>query len=547
MRVIESPFHAGEQVVQGRLGVRESIEPWARKFVRPWVPEEHREFFAGLPFIVAGARDQAGRPWATVLAGRPGFVHSPHEKSLAVGSAPAVGDALGDAFGVGADVGLLGIELHTRRRNRLNGRVAKSSVRGFELRVDQSFGNCPQYIREREWTEAVPSSNPPRATYTHLPEHARRWVENADTFFIASGYRGGGENPAYGMDASHRGGERGFVRVADDRALVFPDYAGNNHFNTIGNLLMDPRAGLLFVDFDHGDLLQLTGRATVDFDPPSTASEKGARRLVWFEIEEAVELRGALSIRWRAPQASLRELRVVEKIAESDDVISFVLEARDGVALPSFSAGQHLPIEVDVGGERVRRTYSLSNAPSDSRYRITVKREPHGVVSRHLHDSVAVGSSVGAESPRGDFVLDSSSRRPVVLVGAGVGLTPLVSMLHELVRSSPPRPVWFIHGARDGRHHPLGAEVKALAAREPQVRHRVAYSQPRGEDILGRDYQRRGRVDAGFLEALLSGIDADVYLCGPAPFMADVQQALEAQGIPETRIYAETFGPNANA
>lgn len=540
----EWPFHAGERAVQKRLGVRESIEPWAHKVVRPWLPEEHRAFYAGLPFLVAAARDQHGRPWASILTGRPGFSHSPHERSLMVGSRPSKGDALEGAFRVGADVGLLGIELHSRRRSRLNGRVAQSSEGAFEVRVDQAFGNCPQYIREREWTEVPPSANPRRATYASLPEHARRWIENADTFFIASGYRGDGNDPAYGMDASHRGGERGFVRVAGERTLVFPDYAGNNLFNTIGNLLVDPRAGLLFVDFEQGSLLQLTGRASVDFAPPSGCDANGARRLVRFEVEAVVELRGVLPLRWELPRGGLRELRVVEKVRESDDVTSFVLEASDGRPLPSFSAGQHVPVEVEVGGVGVRRTYSLSGAPDDGRHRITVKREPHGVLSRHLHDVAEVGSVLRVAPPRGTFVLDPSSTRPVVLVSAGVGITPLVSMLHDLVCSQPWRPVWFVHGARDGRHHPFASEVKRLAERASQVRTIVAYSRPGPRDLLGRDYHRKGRVDGGLLRELPLGTDAEFHLCGPSAFMGALQQALEDRGVSEERIHTESFGPS---
>lgn len=539
----ESPFHAGERAVQNQLGVRESIEPWAHKLVRPWLPEDHQAFYAGLPFLVVAARDRDGRPWPSILTGRPGFCRSPHEGSLVVDSRPAVGDALEDAFQVGADVGILGIELHSRRRNRLNGRVAQSSESAFEIRVDQAFGNCPQHIREREWTAVAPSADPWRAAYTSLPEHARQWIESADTFFIASGYRGEGDHPAYGMDASHRGGERGFVRMADERTLVFPDYAGNNLFNTVGNLLVDPRAGLLFVDFEQGNLLQLTGRASVDFAPPSGRGGNGARRLVWFQIEAAVELRGVLPIRWESARAGWRELRVVEKVRESDDVTSFVLDASDGRALPPFSAGQYVPVEVDVGGVAVRRTYSLSNAPGEGRYRITVKREPHGVLSRHLHDAVEVGSVLRAAQPRGTFVLDPASGRPVVLVSAGVGVTPLVSILHELVRSQPSRPVWFVHGARDGRHHPLASEVKRLAERAPQVRRIVAYRRPGPQDVLGRDYHREGRVDEGLLQELLPGkIDAEFHLCGPIAFLAAIQHALEDRGVPDERIHTESFG-----
>ncbi len=543
MATESSPFHAGEQQVQERLGVRDEIEPWARKVVRGHLPDEHRRFYARLPFVVAAARDGRGRPWATLLVGEPGFVRSPDARTLAIDARPAAGDALADAFASGVDVGFLGICLATRRRNRINGRVSVTGTAGFEIAVDQAFGNCPQYIHERNWRRETTGSPPVRRTHDHFSPELRRWIEGADTFFIATGYRGEGESPTFGMDASHRGGEPGFVRAEGERQLVFPDYAGNDHYNTIGNLLMDPRAGIVFVDFERGGLLQLTGRVRIDWDSPELDRYPGARRLVHFDLDEAVELEHALPLRWEKAGGSIRSLRVVEKIRESEEITSFVFESRDGGPLADFNAGQHLPVELE-GAEQgcgVSRTYSLSNGPGQGRYRISVKRHPQGVASRCLHDNIEVGAILSARAPAGDFLLDPSSPRPVVLVSAGVGLTPLVSMLHELVGGGDNRRVWFVHGARDGRHHALANEARDLAARAPNVRLHVAYSQPRPEDELGRHYDSTGRVDGALLEKLVPGLDADFYLCGPTGFMASVQEHLEARGVPPERIRSETF------
>ncbi len=543
-----SPFHEGEQRVQARLGVREEIEPWARRVVRPLLPEEHREFYSQLPFLVLAARDAAGRPWATLLAKGPGFVSSPDPRTLRVASLPSPGDALADALSAGDDVGLLGIELDSRRRNRANGRVSHNKDGSFALSVDQSFGNCPQYITERSWRRAEPGARPARVRRrAALSRRQQRLIERADTFFIATGYREGrSDSETFGMDASHRGGTPGFVQVRDGRRLVFPDYAGNNHFNTIGNLLLDPRVGILFVDFERGDLLQLTGRARIDWDSPEVERFAGARRLVHVEIEEVVELRGGLPLRWDSAGEAVRELRVVGKERESEDVISFLLEARDGSPLATFVAGQYLPLELEIPGQAapVVRTYSLSNEPGDSRYRISVKRHPLGLASRHLHDRVEVGQFVSARAARGEFVLDTSSARPIVLVSAGVGLTPLVSMLHALA-SGDERPVWFVHGARDGDHHPLKRGVQRLAEGSPTVRLHVAYSRPRPEDVVGRDYQSEGRVDGALLEKLVPGLAADFYLCGPSGFMAAIQGQLEARGVGNEHIHSESFGPAA--
>jgi len=541
-----SPFHPGEQRIQERLGVRAKIEPWARQVVRPYLPEAHREFYAQLPVIVLAARDAAGRPWATLLAEEPGFVSSPDPRTLHVAALPSRGDALADALKHGDDVGLLGIELHTRRRNRVNGRVADRGDGSFAFAVDQSFGNCPQYITERRWRRAEAGDGPTVPTRgSSLSGGQRELVERADTFFIATGFRGRGESPAFGMDASHRGGAAGFVQIRDARGLVFPDYAGNNHFNTLGNLLMDPRAGLLFVNFERGDLLQLTGRVRIDWDSPEIERIPGARRLVHFEIEELVYLEGALPLRWGAAGGSVRELRLIDKQSESADVTSFVLASRDGGPLPAFAAGQHLPIELRIPGQAapVVRTYSLSGSPADPHYRISVKRAPQGIASRHLHEELAVGQFLAAAAPQGSFTLEESSERAVFLVSAGVGLTPLVSMLHALVAADTRRPIWFVHGARDGAHHPLRSEVQHLVASSPTAHLHVAYSRPGRYDVMGRDYHGPGRVDGALLEKLLPGLDADFYLCGPRGFMADIHAHLEARGVPTARIRSESFGP----
>lgn len=538
-RIGESPFHAGEQLVQERLGVRQ-IEAWARRVVRDHLPEEHRHFHTAQPFLVAAARDGEGRPWATLLVGEEGFVESPDPQRLSIRAQPVAGDALEGAIEVGSDLGLLGIELATRRRNRLNGRIESSESGVLVCRVGQSFGNCPQYIRERAWrrVEGETAGEPRRGP--RLTPEQQRWIARADTFFIASGYRGRGESAAFGMDASHRGGEPGFVGVAGDREIFFPDYAGNDHFNTLGNLVLDPRAGLLFVDFATGGLLQLTGRATIDWDPEATAEQAGARRIVRFEIDEVVSLPRAIALRWESEEGSALDLRIAEKRRESDDAVSFLLEAADGGRLPRFTAGQHLPIELEIPGRagRLRRTYSLSSSPSDSRYRITVKRQPGGAASGFLHDGVEPGMTLRAGRPAGELVI-GCSRCPVVLVAAGIGATPLVSMLHSLIAAGDDRPIWFVHGVRDGRHHPFAAEVRALALGRPGIRVHFRYSRPLPED---RDHDDVGRIDAELLGRLNPGPDAHWLLCGPTSFLSDIQSALERRGVPADQIQHESFG-----
>ncbi len=543
-----SPFHPGEQRVQQRLGVRDAIEPWARRVVRPALPEEHRHFYASLSFLVLGARDASGQPWATLVAGDPGFASTPDPTTLAVAALPSPGDALADALRAGDDLGILGIELPTRRRNRVNGRIAARDGAGLSLAVSQSFGNCPQYITPRRVRVASADTASARRAErgTALTPSQRAWIEGADTFFIASGYGSASESRSHGLDVSHRGGAPGFVETTGPGEVVFPDYAGNNHFNTLGNLVMDARVGLLFVEVGTGALLQVTGRAAIDWSPPQELRDTGARRRVRVAIDAVVEHDPDRPLCLETAGDALRELRVVTRRAESDDVVSFTLAARDGGPLPSFEAGQHLPVVLSGPSGVLRRSYSLSGPADAGTYRISVKREPCGAASGFLHDHLAEGDVLLAARPAGSFVLHETSPRPAVLVSAGVGLTPLVSMLHA-ASQRPERPVWFVHGARDGAHHPLRREVDTLVATTPHLRRHVVYSRPRPADRerAGRDFDDVGRIDGALLAELLPDLEADFYLCGPLPFLDALHGDLEARGVPAEQIHSERFATGA--
>ncbi|MEP3428187.1 MAG: pyridoxamine 5'-phosphate oxidase family protein [Roseibium sp.] len=538
---IASPFHFGEQRVQERLGVR-GIEAFARKVIRDYLPDQHRRFYTAQPFLILSARDEAGRPWATVLEGEDGFVSSPDTKTLTFDAQPNRGDALETAFTPGADVGILGIELATRRRNRVNGHVVEKTAVGITFEVEQSFGNCPQYIRERAYWRSPDEPSPALTTGSRLTASQIDWIGAADTFFIASGYRGEGNDPSFGMDASHRGGERGFVEVLDERHIRFPDYAGNNHYNTLGNLLVDPRAGFLFLDFSSGSLLQLTGTATIDWESADIEKFPGARRLVNFEINEIRELSSALRLRWQEDADSARSLRLVDKSQESEDVTSFVFEARDGGPLPSFEAGQHLPIELDIPEKKgkIQRTYSLSGAPNDSRYRISVKREANGLASTYLHDNLHVGTIIQSRKLAGGFPMNSATW-PLVLVSAGIGITPMLSILHDVARQNIDRPVWFVHGTRDGSHHAFKEEVRRLAQNRSNIQVRTYYSRPKGADVHGSDYDQKGRISGKDLAALSGRPETQFLMCGPAAFMAEIKSDLEELSVSEDRIHYETF------
>jgi ferredoxin-NADP reductase/predicted pyridoxine 5'-phosphate oxidase superfamily flavin-nucleotide-binding protein len=538
-----SPFHDGERDAQARVGVREMAEQLGRQMVRDFMPDQHRQFYNQLPLLLVGSVDKKGRPWASVVVGEPGFATSPDPFTLRLGATPLPFDPLVEGLERGAELGLLGLEFSTRRRNRMNGTVTLVETDGFEIRVGQSFGNCPQYIQKRRltWRETGAAS---LATGHRLNLEVKDLIRSADTFFIASTY------DQQGTDVSHRGGKPGFVKVEDDETLVFPDFRGNNHFNTIGNLLVNPKAGLLFFNYQTGDVLYLTTRTEIVWDGPEVEAFQGAQRLVRFRVVEWRLVRGSFPFSWDLEELSpsldhtgrweaspLRDLIVTRVQQESRSIKSFYLAPAQGT-LPDFQPGQHLPIFLPCNPEKepLIRTYSLSQAPGKPEWRLTVKRQARGIGSNYLH-GLKAGDTLLAKAPSGDFFLDSSSERPVVLLSAGVGITPMLSMLGYLATHAPQRQVHFIHGARNAGEHALRSEVDSLSG--PRVKIHFRYSQPEAGDRC----DSVGRLDMELLQSVLPFGNYDFYLCGPRDFLKLFYTGLKSTGVPVGQIRFETFGP----
>ncbi|GAA2891778.1 pyridoxamine 5'-phosphate oxidase family protein [Streptosporangium fragile] len=280
--------HAGELAVQRRAGVRAVALGSAR--MRPEIPAVAAEFLARQRMLLIGAADPDERLWATVLTGREGFVRAVDDRTIVIDTVPGEHDPLAGLDG--GEIGMLAIEPWTRRRMRVNGTVTREGGR-LVVRTEQTYANCPKYLQTREiigesagTTAGTTAGASPVAALTG---GHRAWIEAADTFFVATRAAG------LGADLSHRGGNPGFVRVVDERRLVWPDYVGNSMYMTLGNLELDESCALLFLDWDHGDALHLTGRARVDWDPKDVP---GAQRLVGFELDRAVLVRGASPLRW---------------------------------------------------------------------------------------------------------------------------------------------------------------------------------------------------------------------------------------------------------
>ncbi|HKT67527.1 MAG TPA: pyridoxamine 5'-phosphate oxidase family protein [Burkholderia sp.] len=573
-----APFHAGELAVQQRAGVTEAAGAAGRRGIRRFMPDQHRTFFAQLPFFVLGGVDAGGQPWATLRVGRPGFVTTPDARTLRIDGDALPGDPLAGAWQPGVPLGGLGIEFDTRRRNRVNGVVRAVDGGALTIAVEQSFGNCAKYIqgrtptfvsRERGTSAEVVASD----VSDRLTDADRALLAQADTFFVASANTSAGAGAARGADVSHRGGLPGFVRVDDAHTLTTPDFSGNRFFNTLGNLQHDPRAGLLFVDFESGDLLYVAARAEIVWDGPLVASFDGAQRVVRFHVREVRCTRGVLPFRWsaveRAPQfagkgaanaggaaasvsssasavtstspSNWRPLRIAKIVDEARAIRSFHFEPADGSALPAYEAGQHLTLRVALPDSAARaiRSYTLSDAPGASHYRITVKRE--GRVSAWLHDHARAGMTLDAQMPRGRFTFDVASPRPAVLVSAGIGITPMIAMLRRaLADDTPSRRIVFVHGARETADRPFATELMHIANADTRVSLHWFDSQPRRDGTA-----RPGRVDLAQLKRLLPFDDYDFYLCGPSAFMRDLYDGLRALNVPDERIRFEAFGPSS--
>ena len=571
-----TPWHAGEVALQQHVGVAEQMAQHGNRIIRQHLIDQHRAFYPLLPFVVLGAVAPDGEVWATLRAGPPGFMQAPTPHALDVALARDPADPADSGMEDGDAIALLGIQLSTRRRNRLNGVLRRTGPAGFSIGVEQSFGNCDQYIQLRDFSFAhdpAPPSGQPVVTSSAVDARAQQIIEAADTFFVASYVAM--EQGRRQVDVSHRGGKRGFVHVDPDGVLTIPDFAGNLFFNTLGNFLINGKGGLVFADFETGDLLHMTGETEVLLDAPEIAHFQGAERLWRFLPRQVVLRPAALPLRWVSRQdgwspntlmtgswdeaerrqraATLanawRPFTVRRVVVESSTVRSFELVPEDGEGHVAHLAGQHLPIRLLLPGEAsaLIRTYTLSVAPSDGIYRISVKRE--GKVSAYLHEHLQAGGVIEARKPAGEFTIDAHETRPAVLLAAGIGITPLLAMLRHIVyeglRTRRIRPTWLFTAARTLTERAFDAEIDALVeAGQGAIRLVRVLSGGEGA-VPRRDYDLIGHIDTALLKDTLPFDDHDFYLCGPPGFMQAMYDGLRALQIGDDRIHAESFGPAA--
>lgn len=304
---MSSPFHEGEREVQDRAGVCEKADRIAR-IITGKLTDKARVYLATTQFVVLATLDGSGQPWASLLTGPEGFPQIADDRTIALVPENPLDPILSSNLRTNPEAGMLGMDLSARRRLRVNGEATLDpDGRRLTIRAREVFGNCPKYIQARE---ALPrgGGSVPTAILRRPSrgEELATRVRAADTFFIASHSTGSG------ADASHRGGMPGFVRVSPGEGstkvgmLAWDDYAGNNLFQTLGNVHLDPRVGLLFVDFEDGSILQVAGEAEISWDHPN--AKGGTGRSVLVRVRKSFLTENATPRRWRLREFSPHNL-----------------------------------------------------------------------------------------------------------------------------------------------------------------------------------------------------------------------------------------------
>jgi predicted pyridoxine 5'-phosphate oxidase superfamily flavin-nucleotide-binding protein len=291
-------YHEGEIAVQTRAGVREKSARIG-KSIQPIIPVAAQEFLNSQPMAVLTSLDPIGKVWASLLVGDPGFMRAANERTIEINAMPVEGDPLRENLNANPTIGMIVIEFATRRRMRINGTAEIGQDSKICVHTNQVYANCPKYIQARTWELIATNSDVPVGVQrsSELTETQQLMIKNADTFFISSHHEGG-------ADASHRGGNPGFIKVVDGSRLVFPDYSGNTMFQTLGNLNVNPNCGLLFIDFEMGSTLQLTGTAKIIWDLERIQEFHGAERIIEVQVNEIIQISRSKHLRWEFPNFS---------------------------------------------------------------------------------------------------------------------------------------------------------------------------------------------------------------------------------------------------
>lgn len=570
-------WHAGEALMQGTVGAVERMREVGRRVIRDYMPDQHRDFFQSLPFIVIGTVSADGLPYANIVTGEPGFMSTPDARTISLECGQLLTSSAESGLKVGCSVAILGIELHTRRRNRVNGLITHVLGNTLTIAVEHSFGNCPKYIQLREVVVPSNSVNAISSTLvysTELTVSQRTVINSADTMFVASyaDILDSVGRVKRQVDVSHRGGKNGFIRVSSDDTITIPDFVGNNFFNTLGNIILNPHAGLLFIDFSNGQILQVQGRAEVDISGTAVVDFRGAERVwkvkpsgIYQSVAQAIQLQfrelpdglspflldtgqwGGAGTPTSAPPRGWHKMRVERIDSESSDVCSFYLAPMIGSSIPKHLAGQHVSLQLHPQGElqSLIRTYTVSSAPGSSALRVSVKKVGAGSAAVH---GLVVGSHIYMSSPSGSFVLPDDISGGLVFLAGGIGITPILAMLHEVearvVAGINLGKTTVIYSVKKTGDFALLTEIEAICRRLTGTVEliRLVSQDPGGRSKAS--YDATGRLRGTLLSDREFTSGTHAFVCGPQGFMATAVDILLSLGLSEANVHTETFGPN---
>ena len=283
------------------------------------------------------------------------------------------------------------------------------------------------------------------------------------------------------------------------------------------------------------------------------AVEKLSYDLLWEQLQTVRGLRKKTEDN-AAPWNGIRKFSIQKKVMETEDICSFYLEPHDRKPLPSFLPGQYLTFELRIPGQKNKtvRCYSLSDGPRTDLYRVSIKRQgpskegaPPGLVSNYFHEKLKEGDIVDVKAPGGHFFLDPTETSGVVLIGGGIGLTPMLSMLNTLVAMRSTREVHFFYGLRNRAEHAMKEHLEKIARENPNVHLYVCYSKPDEGHKPGQDFQYASRVSVELFKQVLPSNNYDFYICGPGPLMESLTTGLSEWGVPDKNVHFETFGPSS--
>ena len=554
------PFHQGELDVQ-RLAKESHIAQRNGGVISDTILAGAIPFIAQQNMLLVSSLDAQGYVWTSVLMGRAGFISAQSTTSLLLDTRYIIkqtNDPLWQNIINNPQVGLLAIELDTRRRFRINGIIRKISQSSFVIEVEQAYPNCPKYIQRRSLKisdDAVfkPLTAPNKGI--RLMDQQVELITTADSLFVGSASPTAndsknrsvtGQLQKHGGDVSYRGGYPGFVEVLNGSRLRIPDYQGNSMFNTLGNIQAYPKAGIAFIDFDQGRLLQVSGRAKILWHHKDPSNKTNGTQRFWeLDIENWQETDLPPEMDWhffdysphnprQQKRKAITKLNLkIQSIEDKSPTIKlFTLASEDGSILPTFEPGAHLPIELTLDDKaKIERHYSLVSSNEENRfYQIAVQREDNGRGgSMHLHQNGQVNTLISAKSPRNEFPLSPIGQHTILIAG-GIGITPILSMLRALVDKDASFEIHY--SAKTLADLAFKKEVSDLAGNKAHFYYST------GENAK--------RLDLNSVMQKIQN-DSHVFLCGPIRLIETARNIGEILGINSAQIHFESFGASPTA